>query len=139
MNNIKYILMGPSASAGFDLLFQLIPKYINVKTIYAENFHSKRFFYTTIINDWGFFRLVPDLFEKSKVYVYDKDPMKFTDAKRYNKLTYKEVVNDELKVMDLTAITLCQENNFPILVFNLKNEDSINNALDSSEYATIIS
>jgi uridylate kinase len=71
--------------------------------------------------------------------VYDKDPMEFSDAKRYDKLTYKEVINDELRVMDLTAITLCQENNFPILVFNLKNGDSINNALESRKYATIIS
>ena len=71
--------------------------------------------------------------------VYDKDPMEFSDAKRYDKLTYKEVMNDELRVMDLTAITLCQENNFPILVFNLKNGDSINNALESRKYATIIS
>ena len=71
--------------------------------------------------------------------VYNKDPMKYDDAKRYNELTYKEVVNNELKVMDLTAITLCQENNFPILVFNLKNDNSINNALKSRKYATIIS
>ena len=71
--------------------------------------------------------------------VYNKDPMKYDDAKRYNELTYKDVVNNELKVMDLTAITLCQENNFPILVFNLKNDNSINNALKSRKYATIIS
>ena len=71
--------------------------------------------------------------------VYNKDPMKFSDAKRYSKLTYKKVINDELKIMDLTAITLCQENNFPILVFNLKNDDSINNALQSNKYSTIIS
>ena len=70
--------------------------------------------------------------------VYDKDPIKFSDAKRYQELTYKEVINNELKVMDLTAITLCQENNFPILVFNLKHENSINNALESRKYATII-
>ena len=69
----------------------------------------------------------------------NKDPMKFSDAKRYSKLTYKKVINDELKIMDLTAITLCQENNFPILVFNLKNDDSINNALQSNKYSTIIS
>ena len=70
--------------------------------------------------------------------VYDKDPIKFSDAKRYQELTYKEVINNELKVMDLTAITLCRENNFPILVFNLKHENSINNALESRKYATII-
>ena len=71
--------------------------------------------------------------------VYDKDPMKFDNAKRYKKLTYKEVVNNELKVMDLTAITLCKENNFPILVFNLQDKNSINKALESNKYATIIS
>ena len=41
--------------------------------------------------------------------------------------------------MDLTAVTLCKENKLPILVFNLEEENSINNALNSSEYATIIS
>ncbi len=71
--------------------------------------------------------------------VYDKDPKKYSDAVRYEKLTYKEIVDQELKVMDLTAVTLCKENNFPILVFDLESDDSINNALHSSKYATIIS
>ena len=71
--------------------------------------------------------------------VYDKDPKKFSNAKRFSELTYKEVVNGELQVMDLTAVTLCKENKIPILVFNLEEENSINNALDSSKYATIIS
>jgi len=71
--------------------------------------------------------------------VYDKDPKEFTDAKRFSKLSYKEVIDKELKVMDLTAVTLCKENKLPILVFNLEEKNSINNALDSSEYATIIS
>ena len=71
--------------------------------------------------------------------VYDKDPKEHSNAVRYEKLTYKQVINSELKVMDLTAVTLCKENNFPILVFDLEAENSINNALDSSKYATIIS
>lgn len=71
--------------------------------------------------------------------VYDKDPKKHSDAVRYEKLTYKQVINSELKIMDLTAVTLCKENNFPILVFDLESENSINNALDSLKYATIIS
>ena len=71
--------------------------------------------------------------------VYDKDPKKYSDAVRYDKLTYKQIVDQELKVMDLTAVTLCKENNFPILVFDLESDDSINNALHSSKYATIIS
>ena len=71
--------------------------------------------------------------------VYDKDPKEYSNAVRYEKLTYKQVIDSELKVMDLTAVTLCKENNFPILVFDLESENSINNALDSSKYATIIS
>jgi len=71
--------------------------------------------------------------------VYDKDPKKYSDALRHEKLTYKQVIDSELKVMDLTAVTLCKENKFPILVFDLESEDSIINALDSSKFATIIS
>ena len=71
--------------------------------------------------------------------VYDKDPKEYSNAMRYEKLTYKQVIESELKIMDLTAVTLCKENNFPILVFDLESENSINNALDSSKYATIIS
>jgi len=71
--------------------------------------------------------------------VYDKDPKEYSNAMRYEKLTYKQVIDSELKIMDMTAVTLCKENNFPILVFNLESENSIINALDSSKYATIIS
>jgi len=71
--------------------------------------------------------------------VYDKDPNEFSDAVRYDKLSYKQVIDQELKVMDLTAVTLCKENNFPILVFDLETDNSINNALSSTEHATIIS
>ena len=71
--------------------------------------------------------------------VYDKDPKEYSNAVRYEKLTYKQVIDSELKIMDMTAVTLCKENNFPILVFNLESENSINNALGSSKYATIIS
>lgn len=50
--------------------------------------------------------------------IYDKDPMKFNDAKKYEKVTYTEVLTKDLKVMDATAISLCRENNLPIIVFN---------------------
>ena len=52
--------------------------------------------------------------------VYNKDPEKYTDAKKYKKLTYNKVIQDNLRVMDMTAITLCKENNIPIKVFNIK-------------------
>jgi len=80
---IKLILMGPSSSAGFDLLFQLIPKYLNIKVIYAENFHSQKFFYTTKFGDWGYFKNVPKLFEKNKVNIYEKDPIELFYIKQF--------------------------------------------------------
>lgn len=52
--------------------------------------------------------------------VYDKDPMRETDAKMYSKLKYIDVLKDGLKVMDTTAISLCMDNNLPIVVFNIK-------------------
>jgi uridylate kinase len=51
--------------------------------------------------------------------VYSADPRKVADAKRYEQLSYMEVLSNELQVMDTTAIALCRENNLPILVFNL--------------------
>ncbi|MBI5587986.1 MAG: UMP kinase, partial [Deltaproteobacteria bacterium] len=52
--------------------------------------------------------------------VYDRDPMKDKDAKRYDRLKYIDVLKDGLKVMDTTAISLCMDNNLPIIVFNIK-------------------
>lgn len=51
--------------------------------------------------------------------IYDSDPMKNPDAKRYERLTFKEAVNKELGVMDLTAMVLCRENKMPLCVFNM--------------------
>ena len=50
--------------------------------------------------------------------IYDKDPKKFSDAKKFNKLSYTEIITSGLKVMDATAITLCQDNKIKIIVFN---------------------
>ena len=57
--------------------------------------------------------------------VYDRDPVKNPDAKRFNELTYREVIEKDLKVMDLTAITLCMDNNLPIIVFDLNKTGNI--------------
>jgi len=54
--------------------------------------------------------------------VYSADPEKNPHAVRYENLTYEQVFRDELKVMDMTAIGMCMENNLPILVFNFKKE-----------------
>lgn len=57
--------------------------------------------------------------------VYDKDPEKCDDAKRYTTLTYNTVLRDDLKVLDAAGISLARDNNLPILVFNMKKEGNI--------------
>ncbi len=57
--------------------------------------------------------------------VYDMDPEKHPEAKRYDHLSFQEVYAKRLKVMDLTAFTLCQENNVPIVVFDLDTPDAL--------------
>jgi uridylate kinase len=51
--------------------------------------------------------------------IYDKDPAKFSDAKRYEKVSYTECLHQDLKVMDMTAFALCRDNKLPIVVFDL--------------------
>ena len=70
--------------------------------------------------------------------VYNKDPEKYTDAKKYKKLTYKKVIQDDLGVMDMTAITLCKENNIPIKVFNIKNSGDLLDIVMGSKIGTTI-
>ena len=70
--------------------------------------------------------------------VYNKDPEKYTDAKKYKKLTYKKVIQDNLRVMDMTAITLCKENNIPIKVFNIKNSGDLLDIVMGSKIGTTI-
>ncbi len=57
--------------------------------------------------------------------IYDADPLLHKEAKKYDELTYFEVLNRQLKVMDATAISLCMDHNLPIIVFNLKNRGNI--------------
>ena len=70
--------------------------------------------------------------------VYDKDPVEYTDAKKYEKLTYERVIQDNLRVMDMTAITLCKENNIPIRVFNIKNSGLLLDIVMGSKIGTAI-
>ncbi|MBR2141422.1 MAG: UMP kinase [Rickettsiales bacterium] len=71
--------------------------------------------------------------------VYDKDPKKFDDAKRYDKITYDEVIQKNLKVMDPTAFTLARDTNLPIVVFKISEEDSILNVINGVGKYTLIS
>ena len=61
--------------------------------------------------------------------VYDKDPKKFPDAKKYESLSIDEVVEKKLQVIDLSASILCLENRLPLSVFSLEEEDGIAKAL----------
>lgn len=71
--------------------------------------------------------------------VYSKDPVKHKSAKRYDKLTYMEVLKNKLKVMDATAVSLCMDNDLPIVVFDMKKKGNIKKAIDGKKIGTIIS
>ena len=62
--------------------------------------------------------------------IYDKDPVKFKDAKFYKKISYSEVLGNDLKVMDSTAISLAKESKIPILITNINKENSVLNAIN---------
>ena len=70
--------------------------------------------------------------------VYDSDPAKNKNAKRYESLTYTEVLADNLRVMDAAAVSLCRDNNIPILIFNLKRPGSIVKALQGKRIGTMV-
>lgn len=71
--------------------------------------------------------------------VYDKDPNKFADAKKYDKLTYMEVLEQGLQVMDTTATSLCMDNSIPILVFGIGEEGNIKRAISGEKLGTLVS
>ena len=71
--------------------------------------------------------------------VYDKDPIKYKDAKKYTSVKYIDVLNKGLKVMDSTAISLCMDNKMPIIVFNIKKPGNIKKIVTGEKIGTIIS
>ena len=70
--------------------------------------------------------------------VYTADPMEDSNAELFSKLTYQDVLQKELKVMDPTAISLCSENNIPIIVLNISKEGNIQKALEGEHVGTRI-
>jgi uridylate kinase len=70
--------------------------------------------------------------------VYDSDPKKNKDAKRFDHLTYIQALNMRVGVMDSTAMAMCMDNNLPILVLNLWQEDSIEKAMVGEPVGTVI-
>jgi uridylate kinase len=79
------------------------------------------------------------IFKATKVDgIYDKDPTKNTDAVKFDKLTYIDVLNKKLQVMDSTAISLCMDNQLPILTFSLKQQGSIKRAVLGEDIGTLV-
>lgn len=70
--------------------------------------------------------------------VYSADPLKDSRAKKYSKLTYMEVLKKGLAVMDATAISLCMDNNLPIVVFNLKGKGNIKKIIEGKRVGTLV-
>jgi uridylate kinase len=70
--------------------------------------------------------------------VYNKDPEKFSNAIKYTTLSYSEAMLKNLKIMDMTAFSLCKENNLPVIVFNMLGENNILKAVLGESVGTII-
>ena len=70
--------------------------------------------------------------------IYDKDPVKYPDAKKYETVTYNEVLAKDLKVMDATAISLCRENKLPIIVFNSLDEGNLKKVIMGEHIGTTV-
>ena len=70
--------------------------------------------------------------------VYDKDPAKYPDAVKFEQISYLEVLNRNLQVMDLTAVSLCMDNKLPILSFDLNQAGNIIKAIQGEKIGTIV-
>jgi uridylate kinase len=70
--------------------------------------------------------------------IFDSDPVKNANAVKYTEINYLDVLKKDLRVMDLTAITLCQENKLPIIVFNMNKRDNLKRLLLGEKIGTIV-
>ena len=79
------------------------------------------------------------LMAKNKVDgVYDKDPRKYSDAKKFDKLTYKELIEKDLKIMDVSAVSLCKDNHIPLFVFDFEAAGVIEKILQGENIGTYV-
>ncbi len=79
------------------------------------------------------------IFKATKVDgVYDMDPVKHKEAKRYSELTFFEVLKKNLKVMDSTAVSLCRDNDLPIIVFDITKTGNIKGVIMGNKIGTIV-
>jgi len=70
--------------------------------------------------------------------VFDSDPEKNPNANKYEKITYLDILKKNLKIMDLTAVSLCQENNLPMIVFNMDLEDNLLKLVTGEQVGTVV-
>lgn len=70
--------------------------------------------------------------------VFDSDPEKDPDAQKFNQLTYQEIIEKNLQVMDLTAVALCRENKMPLLVFNVLEAGNLKKAVQGEKTGTLV-
>ena len=70
--------------------------------------------------------------------IYTKDPKKHEDAKKIEEITYLEILNKKLNVMDTTATSLCMDNNIPIIVFDINKKDNLKKIINGEKIGTIV-
>jgi len=71
--------------------------------------------------------------------IYDKDPVKHDDAVKFDRLSYRDTISRGLKIMDMTAISMCMENHIPIVVFNMKTPGHIADVIAGQTHGTFVS
>ena len=70
--------------------------------------------------------------------VYDSDPMSNPDAKRFETVSYDQVLTDKLSIMDATAIVMCRDNNLPLRIFDLTRPNALVRAMSGDEIGTVV-
>jgi uridylate kinase len=70
--------------------------------------------------------------------IYTADPKKVESAERYDTVTFKKVLSDDLKVMDAAAVALCRDNNIPIVVFNIRQAGNLAKVIAGGGTATVV-
>ena len=71
--------------------------------------------------------------------VYSKDPVMYSDAKRYDNISYSQVLSDNLKIMDASAISLARDNNIPVIVFSINKKNALSSVINGKGISSLIS
>jgi uridylate kinase len=71
--------------------------------------------------------------------VYTSDPEKDSSAKKFDSISFEDVINKRLKVMDSTAFTMCRDNNMPLVVFDMNKPGNLSKLIDGDHIGTLVS